>query len=185
MLMKLFSRLSFSLFTVTTLLFSTGAMAQEKTQQQQNENPSGLGCIDPVVRLQAQNIKDHYTKQGFTIFKDAMVSIESMTQYPVIVGLKQGELYQICYVANPSYQNMHMTLYDGNDVIIDKRDNFKNREEPNYFIMPFTPTSTDEYLITIIQKIKNKTLCGNFFILRADPSKTPETVEPYTDTNKY
>jgi len=154
-------------------------------QEQQQGNPSAIGCIDPVVRQQAQNIKDHYTRQGFTVMKDAMVSIESMTQYPVIVGLKQGDLYQLCYVANPSYQNMHMTLYDGNDAIIDKKDAFKNREQPNYFIMTFSPTVTDEYLITIIQKLKNMTVCGNFFILKADPNKTPENIEPYTDNNKY
>lgn len=140
---------------------------------------SAVGCIDKGIRLQADEIKQHYTRQGFVVYRDAMLNMESMSPSPVMVEMRRGDLYQIIFVGTLEVQRMNMDIYDGNDNKILQRFMYKNRQQPNYLIVNFVPERTDTYLITLMQKLKNKDMCGSLCILRLDSDKPATRIEPY------
>lgn len=145
----------------------------------QRAKPS-VGCIDRSIRLQADEIKQHYTNQGFTVFRDAMLNMESMTPSPVMVEMKKGELYQIIFVGSTEAVRMNLSLFDGNDNKLEDRFVYKNRQQPNYIIIPFSPERTDTYLIALMQKWKNKELCGSLCIVRmGSTGKQDVKITPY------
>ncbi|XZF14820.1 hypothetical protein ACTHGU_01675 [Chitinophagaceae bacterium MMS25-I14] len=148
--------------------------------QKQNSQNASVGCMDPSIRLQSQEIKQHFLKQGFVVYKDAMISMSSMEPYPVIVELQRGQFYQIIFIGNIGDSKMRLEVYNGHDQKIDEKLVMRNREQPNYITYSFVPEQTDSYLFTLMQKMKNKDMCGSFTILQLkSDKKEPAPVVPY------
>ena len=52
-----------------------------------NAQTAKVGCMDKAIRLQAEQIKQGFVKQGMEVYKDAMIGMESNAPAPVIVEL--------------------------------------------------------------------------------------------------
>lgn len=143
------------------------------------QQKASVGCIDGAIRQQAQEMKDHYVKQGFEVFRDAMISMSSMEPYPVIVQLQKGQFYQIIFVGSTADSKMKLELYDGHDTKLDEKTAERNREQPNYISYSITPEQSDTYMFLLMQKQKNKDMCGSFTILQLKKDKKDVSVTPY------
>lgn len=163
-----------------TLAFFILLLASSGTYAQRPSKPA-VGCIDKSIRLQADDIKQHYMKQGFVVYRDAMLNMESMTPSPVMVEMKAGEMYQIIFVGPLDIARMNLNLFDGQDNQILERFIYTNRKQPNYILVNFIPERTDTYLLTLMQKLKNKEICGSLCILRMSSEKRDATVTPYAE----
>lgn len=150
--------------------------------QQQAEPRQAVGCHDPVLRAQADDIKKHFTEQGFKVYRDAMINMESMQPFPIVIQLQKGQLYQIIYVGQQAATNHRMVMYDGNDRKIDERFVFKKlgKDVTNYMVYEFVPERTDTYLFEFMTRLKNKQFCGSVCIVAADRSKGEVKYAPYT-----
>lgn len=143
------------------------------------QQKASVGCIDGAIRLQAQEMKDYYLKQGFEVFRDAMISMSSMEPYPVIVQLQKGTFYQIIFVGNTADSKIKLELYDGHDNKLDEKTVERNREQPNYISYSITPENSDTYMFMLMQKLKNKEMCGSFTILQLKSDKKNVSITPY------
>lgn len=140
-----------------------------------------IGCMDKDIRLQADEIKQHYTAQGFTVFRDAMLSMESMMPFPVVAQLSKGQLYRVIFVASPNSSKMRLETYNGHDQKLDEKIATRNREQPSFIDMSFIPEQSDNFLFILMQKWKNKDVCGSFTILKAKADAGPGyKYTPYT-----
>ncbi len=158
-----------------TLFLLCPAFAQREQQRQP------VGCVDPALRLQADAIKQHFTAQGFKVYRDAMINMESMTPFPIMVQLAQGHLYQIVFVGNPRATTHRMTMYDGNDRKVDEKfiSRHHGEEASNYIIYEFVPDHTDMFMFEFMTRLKNENFCGSVCILAADGSKGQVKYTPY------
>lgn len=141
-----------------------------------------VGCKDTTILKQAADIKQHYTAQGFTIFRDAMLGMESRVPYPVVMQLQQNQLYVLVFIGSPDSKRLDLDLYDANDAAIEKVNVQRNRNQPNYIIHTFSPAYSGEFLAVAVQRLKDKSMCGSFFILKLDPAKNKEgaaSIVPY------
>lgn len=161
---------------------AAAGMAQAATAQKSASNAS-VGCIDPAIRAQAQDIKQHFQKQGFVVYRDAMISMSSMEPYPVVVQLQKGQFYQIIFVGNAMDSKIRIDIYNGADQKIDEKLVMRNRDQPNYISYSFIPESTDAYMFMLLQRLKNKEMCGSFTImqLKTDNKQQPTPVTQYED----
>jgi hypothetical protein len=142
-----------------------------------------VGCVDPSMRLQADGIKQHFTAQGFKVYRDAMINMESMVPFPVMVQLNRGQLYQIIFVGHPAATNHKIVLYDGADNKIDEKfiTRHHGNDKTNYIIYSIVPERTDMYMFTFMTRLKNEHMCGSVCIVAADPSKGMIEYKPYTE----
>lgn len=153
-------------FVLTAAIcFSMTGFVQQASAQKAGQNAS-VGCIDPAIRTQAQEIKQHFQKQGFVVYRDAMISMSSMEPYPVIVQLQKGQFYQIIFVGNIADSKMRIDIYNGSDQKIDEKLAMRNRDQPNYISYSFIPEDTDTYMFMLLQRLKNKDMCGSFTIMQ-------------------
>jgi hypothetical protein len=143
------------LVLVTGLILSTHVV----TTAQPN-----IGCNDRAIRLQSEQIKQGMKEQGMTVYRDAMIGMESQQPYPIAVHLEKGKMYQMIYVANNLATKMDFELFDQNDHKLDSR-SVNNPAQNNYIIYSFVPEKTDMYMVVLTQKMKKKSLCGSFSIL--------------------
>ncbi len=154
--------------------------------QQRGGDPRQIvGCQDPVLRAQADDIKKHFTEQGFKVYRDAMISMESMQPFPIMVQLQKGQLYQIIFVGQQAASNHRMVMYDGNDRKVDEKFIYKRGGKDggaptNYLIYEYVPERTDTYLFEFLTRLKNKQFCGSVCIVAADRSKGEIKYTPYT-----
>lgn len=155
--------------------FSPDAVAQKKA------SPAPVGCVDPVIRLQGDAIKQHYVSQGFKVYRDAMLNMESMMPFPVVVQLNRGQLYQIIYVGHPAATNHKMVLYDGADRQMDERiiSRRHDSDPTNYIIYSFVPARTDMYMFTFMSRLKNEDMCGSLCIVAVESDKSGIRYTPY------
>ncbi len=160
------------------LLF--GLIATQTSYAQDRRAP--VGCIDPAIRLQADAIKQHYLKQGFKVYRDAMINMESMVPFPIMVQLAGGHLYQIIFVGNPRATNHKMMVYDSNDRKFDEQFTSRHHGDApsNYIIYPFSPDHTDAFVFEFMTRLKNENFCGSVCIMVADGSKGAVKYTPYS-----
>ena len=164
----------------TGILLSSPARAQRGSREPQQP----VGCIDPTIRAQADEIKKHFTSQGFVVYRDAMINMESMEPFPVMVQLAAGHLYQIIFVGHPAAKNHKIVVYDGADNKMDEKFVFRNYDQKrsNYIIYQFVPERTDTYLFTFMTRLKREKMCGSVCIVAADQKKGAIEYKPYVDS---
>lgn len=134
-------------------LFNTNTFAQ----------PS-LGCNDRAIRVQAEQIKQGLKEQGMTVYRDAMIGMESQQPYPIAVQLEKGKMYQMLYVGNNSSARLDFELFDEKDNKLDSK-TLSDPAQTNYLLYSFVPEKTDIYLVVLTQKIKRGSVCGSFSIM--------------------
>jgi hypothetical protein len=154
---------------VIAVVLFTASFSRIFAQDQPN-----VGCIDKAVKLQAEDVKRGFINQGMTVYRDAMIGMESQTPFPIEVKLVQGHLYEFLFIGNTD-ANIKLELYDGEDQNIGTRSLAKG-ESPGYIIYSFTPAKTDMYLLMLTQKLKHETMCGSFTIMeKQDDNATAPT----------
>lgn len=164
---------------LAALLFSFMILAV--TAHAQKAQQAKIGCLDKDVRLQADEIKQHYVQQGFTVYRDAMLSMESMMPFPVVAQLTRGQLYRVIFVASPNSTKMRVETYNGRDQKLDEKVAVRSREQPSYIDINFIPEQSDDFLFILMQKWKAKDVCGSFTILKAKADAGPDyKFTPYT-----
>lgn len=130
-----------------------------------------LGCIDKDMRVQSEGLKASFEKQGMKVYRDAMISMESLVPVPIGIQMVKGRMYQLIFVGNAKSSKVQMEIFDGND----KKLAAKHTEKGgyNYIVYSFIPEKTDLYLVMLSQKFKGKTLCGSFTLLHDAPAENP------------
>ena len=146
---------------------------------QSNAQQAAVGCMDKNVRLQADEIKQHYTAQGFTVYRDAMLNMQSDEEFPVVMSMAKGQLYEIIFVGIPAEWKMKMEVFDGADKKVDEQFVMRSRQQPNYIIYTFTPQQSDNYMFTFLQKLKHERMCGSVTILKLKSDVKPAIIKPY------
>lgn len=147
--MKSFIKIAFA----SALLVCSNSLFAQKTE---------TGCNDLDIKDQAEGYKKSFIKDGMSLFQEAMIHMTSLEPTPIEVKLTQGIQYQFIFVASEHANKLVMEIYDGKDKMIDQK---KERGANNYIIYPFTPSKTDIYLITLMQKKGTRDMCGYFGVM--------------------
>src|SRR5689334_13156126 len=57
-------------------------------------------CSNDDILRQVDSLKKLYAKDGFTVMKEASITMESEYEMPVIVPLQQGTWYQFVFIGD-------------------------------------------------------------------------------------
>ena len=155
------------------LFFSIGAIGASKAQ-----SPSPrIGCKDASILIQATELKQNLLQQGFVVLNDAMLSMDSREDFPVIARLQAGLYYQIVLIGNTRSKRMNLALY-GPDKELVLRKEQQPVSSSNVISFSFSPSSSGDYTFLLSQTMKQELLafkskesvCGSFCILRLKQS---------------
>jgi hypothetical protein len=124
-----------------------------------------IGCIEPGLRQQALEMKQGYIGQGFEVMRDAMISMDDRTPFPVIVELKKGVFYQIIFIGNARAAKLSLETYNSEDKRIDTRSVSVGKSATNYISFSFAPEENGPYVFSLMQNAKGKNICGSFTIM--------------------
>jgi hypothetical protein len=154
------------------LVFSIGAIGASKAQ-----SPSPrIGCKDATILMQATELKQNLLQQGFVVLNDAMLSMDSREDFPVIARLQAGLYYQIVLIGNTRSKRMNLALYAPDKELV-----LRKEQQPgssNVISFSFSPSSSGDYTFLLSQTMKQELLtfnskesvCGSFSILKLKQS---------------
>ena len=144
----------------TVLLLCTTSFSQEVIRVQE--------CNSPSIKNQVDSLKSLYAKDGFVVFKEASITMESEYEMPVIVPLKQGEWYQFVFVGEPTSRLYEVRMFDWNEKQVIYQKKMWGDVDGNIISYSYMPQFSEFHMIKPVQvnKQKKKNLCGYVMLLK-------------------
>lgn len=136
-------------------------------QQQQNV----AMCSDKVMHAELVSLDKSLEQRGFSLEQFKMMSMPSGSYVPVSVTMKEGEMYQINFIASKNFQQYHLTIIDKDrKKLTDKK---IKQGGGNQLSESFAAPYTGNYVIVLSQKVKGQPeACGGLSILKAGAAKS-------------
>ena len=134
-------------------------------------------CSNDDILRQVDSLKKLYAKDGFTVMKEASITMESEYEMPVIVPLQQGTWYQFVFIGDITSRLYEVRMYDWNEKQVVYQKKMWGDVDGNIISYSYVPQFSEFHMMKPVQvnKKKKKDLCGYVMLLRK--SKTPN-VQP-------
>ena len=148
------------------LLFSLNAKAQnDVTRINPCENESILNQVDSLKKL--------FVSGGFMVLREAMVTMESEYELPVILPLTQGTWYQVVFIGDIRSKLYEVRMYDYDEKQVVYKKNQWDDADGNIITYAYMPAVSEFHMIKPVQvnRVDKKNLCGYFMLLKKIPTQ--------------
>lgn len=131
---------------------------QNNAPQNCDANPYGL-TIDSLKRT--------YALQGFTLLREASITMESEYEMPIVLPMTQGTYYQFIFVGDPSSKLYEVRMFDWSEKQVMYKKNQWGDIDGNIISFSYVPKFSEYHMIKPVQVNKNrKKLCGYVLLLK-------------------
>lgn len=145
---------SFFLFLITH-----GIMAQEVIRQQ--------SCDGNPYQSTVDSLKQFYSTQGYTVLREASMTMESEYEMPIVLPMVQGTWYQFVFIGDPSSKLYEVRMYDWNERQVVYKKNQWGDVDGNIISYGYVPKFSEYHMIKPVQVNKQKKkLCGYVLLLK-------------------
>ena len=104
----MFNNLCKNIILQLCLLFITETiMAQEVIRQQSCEGNPYQSTVD--------SLKQYFSAQGFSVLREASMTMESEYEMPIVLPMTQGTWYQFIFIGDPDSKLYEVRMYDWNE----------------------------------------------------------------------
>ncbi len=147
-----------------TGIFLTLACYSTQAQQVIRQAP----CSDPFILKQADSIKAELAKAGFSIVREASVSMESEYEMPIIVPLTEGSWYEFVFIGDISSKLYEVRMFDWNEKQVVYQKKMWGDVDGNIIKYDYIPRFSEYHMIKPVQvnKKKKRGLCGYVILLK-------------------
>lgn len=155
-------RLSFFFFLISACL-SLSAQNVIRIQE----------CHNDDIKRQVDSLKGIYSKDGFSIVREASITMESEYEMPVVMPLQQGSWYQFVFIGDITSKLYEVRLYDWNEQEVVYQQKRWGDVDGNIIAYSYIPKSSEYHMMKPVQvnKKKKKGLCGYVMLLKKTGGK--------------
>lgn len=148
------------LFLILCCVFCTAAFAQQPGQPQP--------CNNPDILRQADSLKQIYTKDGFTVVREASIAMESEYEMPVVVPLQDHSIYQFVFIGDMTSKLYEVRVYDQSEKMVIYQKKQWGDIDGNIIEFAYVPKFSEWHMFKPVQvnKKKKKDLCGYVMLLK-------------------
>ena len=156
----MFKYLCKNIFPSLLLIFVTHAVvAQEIIRQQSCEGNPYQSTVDSV--------KQYFSAQGFTVLREASMTMESEYEMPIVLPMTQGTWYQFVFIGDPTSRLYEVRMYDWNERQVVYKKNMWGDVDGNIISYAYIPKFSEYHMIKPVQvNKKKKKLCGYVLLLK-------------------
>lgn len=125
-------------------------------------------CNSPTIQKQVDSLKALYGKDGFVVFKEASITMESEYEMPVIVPLQQGSWYHFVFVGEPSSRLYEVRMFDWSEKQVVYQKKMWGDVDGNIISYSYIPQFSEFHMIKPVQvnKKQKKNLCGYVMLFK-------------------
>ncbi|MBD0295586.1 MAG: hypothetical protein ICV84_10390 [Flavisolibacter sp.] len=131
-------------------------------------------CKNLDIQRQVDSLKQLYAKDGFSVLKEASISMESEYEMPVIVPLQQGTWYQFVFIGDITSRLYEVRMYDWNEKQVVYQKKMWGDVDGNVISFSYIPQFSEFHMMKPVQvnKQKKKNLCGYVMLLKKNPQNS-------------
>src|SRR5689334_14914010 len=96
-------------------------------------------CSDTNMSKQADSLKQFYGKLGYTVLREASITMESEYEMPVVVQLQQRALYQIVFIGDITSRLYEVRMYDWEEKMVSYQKKMWGDVDGNIISFSYTP----------------------------------------------
>jgi hypothetical protein len=151
--------------TLLLILFSSKLSAQNDIIRQQS-------CEGNPYQQTVDSLKQAYASQGFSLLREASVTMESEFEMPIVLPMQAGTWYQFIFIGDPSSRLYEVRMYDWNERQVVYKKNQWGDVDGNIISYSYVPQFSEYHMIKPVQvNKKKKKLCGYVLLLKKpDPN---------------
>ncbi len=125
-------------------------------------------CKSEVIQNQVDSLKKLYAKDGFTVLKEASITMESEYEMPVVVPLQQQSWYQFVFIGEPTSRLYEVRMYDWSEKQVVFQQKRWGDVDGNIISYSYQPKSSEFHMMKPVQvnKKQKKNLCGYVMLLK-------------------
>jgi hypothetical protein len=149
-----------NLFFVFFFLSMLSVSAQEVIRVQE--------CSNDDIKRQVDSLKGLYNRDGFSVVREASITMESEYEMPVIVPLQQGTWYQFVFIGDISSRLYEVRMYDWNEKEVVFQQKRWGDVDGNIISYSYIPRFSEYHMMKPLQvnKKQKKGLCGYVMLLK-------------------
>ena len=118
-------------------------------------------CSDSLISRQADSLKNLYIKDGFTLLREATITMESEYEMPVVIPLTEGSWYQFVFIGDHGSQLYEVRMYDWDEKMVIYQKKQWGDVDGNIITYSYIPKFTEYHMMKPVQVNKRKkNLCG-------------------------
>ena len=145
--------------SLLVLFFTQAIFAQEVIKQQ--------SCEGNPYQLTVDSIKQHFSAQGFTVLREASMTMESQYEMPIVLPMTQGTWYQFIFIGDPTSKLYEVRMYDWNEREVVYKKNMWGNVDGNIISYAYIPKFSEYHMIKPVQVNKyKKKICGYVLLLK-------------------
>lgn len=136
-------------------------------------------CEDGFINRQADSLKTLYSTQGFSLLREASISMESEYEMPVIMPLTEGTNYQFVFIGDYSSRLYEVRMFDWNERQVIFQQKRWGDVDGNIISYSYVPKFSEFHMMKPVQvnKKKKKNICGYVMLFK-------KTGEPGQETSR-
>ena len=151
------------------LFFSTQLSAQSDVIKQQ-------GCDVKPFQVSIDSLKQIYSNQGYSIVREASMTMESQYEMPIVVPMNEGTWYQFIFIGDPGSKLYEVRMFDWSEKQVVYKKNQWGEVDGNIITYNYVPKTTEYHMIKPVQVNKTKKkLCGYVLLLKKTSAGQTET----------
>jgi len=142
------------------VFFSNYILAQNDVIKQQS-------CDTNPYQQSIDSLKKIFSSQGYSVLREASMTMESEYEMPIILPMTEGTLYQFIFIGDPTSRLYEVRMYDWSEKQVIYRKNLSSDIDGNIISYTYVPKFTEYHMIKPLQINKNKKkLCGYVLLLK-------------------
>jgi hypothetical protein len=158
------------LIIITSLLISSAAFSQNNVIKLES-------CSNGAIQLQADSLKQLYSKDGFILLREASVSMQSEYELPVVVPLSEGGWYQFVFIGDYTSKLYEVRMYDWDEKMVVYLKKQWGDIDGNIISYSYVAKFSEPHMIKPVQvnKQKKNNLCGYVMLFKKTANGTNAT----------
>lgn len=143
-----------------TILLESGQLYAQDVIKQQN-------CDGNPYQETIDSLKKYYATEGYTVLREASMTMESEYEMPIVLPMTQGVWYQFIFIGDPTSRLYEVRMYDYAEKQVVYKKNMWGDVDGNIISFNYIPQVTEYHMIKPVQVNKNKKkMCGYVLLLK-------------------
>lgn len=142
------------LFTHSGFLFSQDLIRQQS-------------CDGNPYQEEVDSLKNFFSGQGYSVLREASMTMESEYEMPIVLPMTQGVWYQFVFIGDPTSRLYEVRMYDYTEKQVIYKKNMWGDIDGNIVSFQYIPQASEYHMIKPVQVNKNKKkMCGYVMLLK-------------------
>lgn len=133
----------------------------------QNDIIRQQSCDGNPFQPLVDSLKTFYSTQGYTVLREASMTMESEYEMPIVLPMTQGTAYQFIFIGDPTSRLYEVRMYDYTEKQVVYKKNLWGDADGNIISFNYIPQTSEYHMIKPVQVNKNKKkMCGYVLLLK-------------------